>query len=134
MTRRRESVVVIAGVTDPAADGVCKALAERNARVFRFDTAEMPQAVRVRAELNGCVWQGEIISVEDSVSLEEIGAVYVRRPRPFEPPDHLTEVERWHSALECRYGLGGVLASLQPVPPSRPRLPISSLKGSTSRE
>lgn len=75
----------------------------------------MPQAVRVRAELNGCVWQGEIISVEDSVSLEEIGAVYVRRPRPFEPPDHLTEVERWHSALECRYGLGGVLTSLPGV-------------------
>ncbi len=41
--------------------------------------------------------------------------MYVRRSRPFEPPSHLTEIERWHSAMECRYAVGGILASLPGV-------------------
>ncbi len=42
-------------------------------------------------------------------------SVFVRRPRPFEVREHLSAAERWHAATECRFGLGGVLASL-PVP------------------
>ncbi|MPZ67706.1 MAG: hypothetical protein GEU83_20185 [Pseudonocardiaceae bacterium] len=115
MTAEGNSVLVVASETDPAADGVCRVLAERHARVFRFDTAEIPQAVWVRAKLSGGVWQGELVAAKDRVNLEEICSVYVRGPRPFEPPPHLTEIERWHSAMECRYALGGVLASIPGV-------------------
>lgn len=111
----RKSVLVVASPTDPAADGVCHILTKRRARVFRFDTAEIPQEVRLRAILSDGVWRGELVSSDDCVSLDEIGAVYVRRPRPFEPPSHLTEIEQWHSAIECRYALGGILASLPGV-------------------
>jgi len=102
---RRDVVLVVADATDPTADRVCAVLAARAARFFRFDTADVPQRLRLRAELGTTSWHGELVSAEDRVDLDEVGAVYVRRPRAFEPPAHL-------SAIECRYALGGILASL----------------------
>jgi MvdD pre-ATP grasp domain len=79
---------------------------------FRFDTADVPQRLGLRAELGTTSWHGELVTAEDRVDLDEVGAVYVRRPRAFEPPAHLSAIEQWHSAIECRYALGGILASL----------------------
>jgi len=111
----RDVVLVVADVTDPTADRVCAVLAARAARFFRFDTADIPQRLRLRAELGTTSWHGELVSAEDRVDLDEVGAVYVRRPRAFEPPTHLSAIEQWHSAIECRYALGGILASLEGV-------------------
>jgi ATP-grasp ribosomal peptide maturase len=111
----RDVVLVVADATDPTADRVCAALAGRAARFFRFDTADIPQRLGLRAELGTTSWRGELVTAEDRVDLDEVGAVYVRRPRPFEPPAHLSAIEQWHSAIECRYALGGILASLDGV-------------------
>ncbi len=108
-------VLVIADVADTTADQVCAVLASRDIRLFRFDTAEFPGRLQLRAELDGTAWRGELARDGDRVDLDKVRSVYVRRPRPFEVPAHLTVAERWHAATECRYGLGGCLTSL-PVP------------------
>lgn len=109
------AILVIADTTDTTADDVCAVLAARDAPVFRFDTADFPGRSQLRAELDGVTWRGELVRDGDRVSLDDVRSVYVRRPRPFEVPAHLTVAERWHAATECRYGLGGCLTSL-PVP------------------
>jgi hypothetical protein len=111
----RDAVLVVADATDPTADRVCGVLVARGARFFRCDTADIPQRIRLRAELGTTSWHGELVTAEDRVDLDEVGAVYVRRPRAFEPPGHLSAIERWHAAIECRYALGGILASLEGV-------------------
>ena len=112
MTHAGGVVLVLADETDTTADRVCTVLASRGEHFFRYDTAEFPGRSEVRAELVGSVWRGEIVRGTDRVDLEEIRSVYLRRPRPFEVPAHLTVAERWHAATECRYGLGGCLTSL----------------------
>jgi hypothetical protein len=106
----RGAVLVVADATDPTADRVCAVLVARAARFFRFDTADVPQRLGFRAELGTTSWHGELVTAQDRVDLDEVGAVYVRRPRAFEPPAHLSAIEQWHSAIECRYALGGALS------------------------
>ncbi|MGH3915467.1 MAG: MvdC/MvdD family ATP grasp protein, partial [Pseudonocardiaceae bacterium] len=112
MTRRDGVILVIADATDSTADQVCAELSSRGVGLFRFDTAEFPGRLQLRAELDGATWRGELVRDGDRVDLDEVRSVYVRRPRPFEVPAHLTVAERWHAATECRYGLGGCLTSL----------------------
>jgi glutathione synthase/RimK-type ligase-like ATP-grasp enzyme len=82
---------------------------------FRFDTADFPGRVQLHAELDDGEWIGYLCRDGERLGLADVRAVFLRRPRPFEVPAHLTVAERWHAATECRYGLGGVLMSL-PVP------------------
>lgn len=112
MSRPDGVVLVIADETDTTADRVCAVLASRDVPMFRFDTAEFPGHLRLRAELDGTTWRGDLKRDRDRVDLDEVRSVYVRRPRPFEVPAHLTVAERWHAATECRYGMGGCLTSL----------------------
>ena len=115
MTGREGLVLVIADTADTTADQVCESLTASGSRLFRFDTADFPGRVEFRAELHGTMWRGQLFRGGDRVGLEEVRSVYVRRPRPFQVPAHLTAAERWHAATECRYGIGGCLTSL-PVP------------------
>lgn len=129
----REVVLVVADDADTTADGVCAVLAQRRHPYFRFDTADVPGRVLVDLRLDpagrrGPMWTGRVRRTErpgehrprdpgstTEVDLSRVVSVYMRRPRPFEVPAHLSAAERWHAATECRYGLGGVLGSL-PVP------------------
>ncbi len=133
----RDVVLVVADAADTTADGVCAVLARRGQPYFRFDTAEVPGrlALDLTFEPPGDPggpaapeWTGQLRRTdrpgEDrprdpaslaAIELARVRSVYLRRPRPFEVPAHLSAGERWHAATECRYALGGVLASL-PVP------------------
>lgn len=132
-TRDRDVVLVIANDADATADAVCAVLAKREHPYFRFDTADVPGRLLLDLRLDvtedpALTWSGRIRHSEQTgerhpsdpgrlarVDLSQVVSVYMRRPRPFEVPAHLTAAERWHAATECRYGLGGVLASL-PAP------------------
>ncbi|MFD0278153.1 ATP-grasp ribosomal peptide maturase [Kitasatospora sp. NPDC127111] len=67
---------------DPSADLVVHALNERNVPVMRFDLAAFPQHLDLAAEHGGHVsgWQGDLITSTRAVRLEEVRAVYYRRP------------------------------------------------------
>jgi ATP-grasp ribosomal peptide maturase len=107
------AVLVIAGRADSTADLVTESIHRRGVQVFRFDTADFPQRLGLDAELYADTWRGWLRGKNGEIELERVSAVYLRRPDPFDPPPHLTEVERWHAAMESRYGLGGVLTTLQ---------------------
>jgi ATP-grasp ribosomal peptide maturase len=111
----RDTILVIAAATDPMADRVADALRARGSRFFRFDTADFPQRLQLEAELDGHGWQCTVATKDEIVNLRDVTAVYVRRPRSFEPPAHLTSAEQWHSAIESRYAWGGLLASLPDI-------------------
>lgn len=111
---RGATVLVVADDGDDTADRVCAVLRDRHVPVFRFDTADFPGRVQLHAELDG-EWTGHLTYDGERLDLSDVRSVFLRRPRPFEVPAHLTVAERWHAATECRYGLGGVLMSL-PVP------------------
>jgi ATP-grasp ribosomal peptide maturase len=115
VTGQQTVVLVLAAGSDTTADRVCTALADRDVPLFRFDTAEFPGGLRLDAELEGGSWRGRLVRDGETLDLAAVRSVYVRRPRPFEVPAHLTGAERWHAATESRYGLGGCLTSL-PVP------------------
>jgi ATP-grasp ribosomal peptide maturase len=113
--REAGTVLVVADDRDETATRVCAVLRERAVPVFRFDTADFPGRLRLHAALDDGEWTGHIVRDGERVDLAEVRSVFLRRPRPFEVPTHLTVAERWHAATESRYGLGGVLVSL-PVP------------------
>lgn len=113
--RETGTVLVVADDRDETADRVYTALRERAVPVFRFDTADFPGRVQLHAELHDGEWTGHLTRTGERLDLAEVRSVFLRRPRPFEVPAHLTMAERWHAATESRYGFGGVLVSL-PVP------------------
>lgn len=106
-------VLIIAEPSDATADHVEAAVTAQGGQVFRFDTGEFPQRLRLDTALENAGWRGTLTSATGSVALEDVGSVYVRRSSSFELPSHLTSAERRHAGLEARYGLGGVLASLR---------------------
>jgi hypothetical protein len=113
--RETGTALVVADDRDETADRVCTVLRERAVPVFRFDTADFPGRVQLHAVLNDGMWTGHLSRHDERLDLAGVRSVFLRRPRPFEVPAHLTVTERWHAATESRYGLGGVLVSL-PVP------------------
>ncbi|MFD1534021.1 MvdC/MvdD family ATP grasp protein [Pseudonocardia aurantiaca] len=107
-----DTVLVMAGASDTTARQVAAALEKLHCRVWWFDTADFPQRAALSVELDGERWAGLLRGPAGSLELDRVGAVYMRRPGAFVPPVHLTEAERWHAAMESRYGIAGVLASL----------------------
>lgn len=106
-------VLVLTERCDATADLVVRELAARGAEVFRCDTAEFPLELTLAARLgSGIRWHGVLSTERRRLPLEEIGAVYVRRPTRFSLPEGMSPVEQRFAAAEARRGLGGVLMSL----------------------
>ncbi|MFF9646570.1 ATP-grasp ribosomal peptide maturase [Kitasatospora aureofaciens] len=81
-TAPRGHVLVVAEDLDPSADLVVHALAEREVPVMRFDLARFPRHLDLAAEHDGHKpgWLGELATGTRAVQLEEVRAVYYRRP------------------------------------------------------
>ncbi|WP_372405646.1 ATP-grasp ribosomal peptide maturase [Streptomyces luteireticuli] len=78
----RKQVLVIAERLDATADLVVHALTERKVPVLRFDMTEFPQSLVLSAEHRGNTpgWSGSLRTDRRAVQLEEVRAVYYRRP------------------------------------------------------
>jgi ATP-grasp ribosomal peptide maturase len=108
------TVLVLAERTDTTADLVVRELNDRGAAVFRCDAAEFPTTLSLSAHLDpgGTRWRGRLRTAHRAVALEDITAVYFRRPTLFCLPEHMSAAERRFAAVEAKMGLGGVLMSL----------------------
>lgn len=105
-----EVVLVLTCLEDPTADLVIGHLNERGAHVARLDPgADFPANASFSAWYGGAA-RGLLTTTSRHVDLEEVRAVYYRRPTPY-MPDNSSEVERFN-AYQWRYGAGGVLSSL----------------------
>ncbi|MEU0786690.1 ATP-grasp ribosomal peptide maturase [Streptomyces sp. NPDC006173] len=82
MTRAARPVLVVAEQLDAAADMVVDALNQRGVPVMRFDVAEFPQQVTLTGshQPQDPGWTGLIDDGRRTARLEEVRAVYWRRP------------------------------------------------------
>ncbi len=108
-----DTVLVLTSPRDTTADLVVAALGERNAPVFRCDTAEFLQQLRFSATLSAgrAAWSGQLRTPHHSVSLEQIRCGYYRRPNAFSPAESFDAGTRDWISMQARLGFGGVLAA-----------------------
>lgn len=107
-------VLVIGEEGDWSADTVSAAVGASGAEVFRLTTFDFPQRMELSASLDGRGdgWSGTIVTDLGELPLEQVTAVYYRRPRTFDLPAGLSGPEQRVARAQARVGLGGVLASL----------------------
>ncbi|MGV9596466.1 ATP-grasp ribosomal peptide maturase [Streptosporangium sandarakinum] len=104
-------ILVLTCLDDPTADMVISHLNRRGASVARFDPgADFPADVELSAWFSACSSRGVMTTPSRRIVLEEVRAVYYRRPTPY-LPDCPSQVERFIGS-QARFGLGGVLATL----------------------
>ncbi len=87
-------VLVVTRELDPAADLVVDELAIRRVPVMRFDMGDFPLAMSLSVEHHDGPWTGVLADEYRSVRLEEVRAVYYRRPRLPAVFDGLAEPHR----------------------------------------
>lgn len=105
------TVLVLTRPDDLTADLIVLELDRRGTPVFRTDVAEFPQHLTLSAELGGG-WNGSLRSARRVVRLNDITAVYYRRPSTFRLATGMTPVEHAWADTEARHGFGGVLTGL----------------------
>lgn len=111
----RPSVLILTHERDYTADRVVVELSRRSVPVFRFHTSDFPQTAKLVARIchtDRPDWTGKITANGRSVSLERVRSVWYRRPRRFEFHPNLTDIEKEFALKESRFGIGGVLRSL----------------------
>ncbi|MEV4224787.1 ATP-grasp ribosomal peptide maturase [Nonomuraea sp. NPDC049725] len=119
MQSPRSTVLVITSVEDVTANLVITALtAHRGVQVARVDPADIGDALSFGAHMGAGLgqWSGRLRTPSRDIALDEVGAVYYRRPTPFSARfAHLPERDREFAATEAWHGLGGVLYNLHGV-------------------
>lgn len=104
-------VLVITADNDPTADYVISELGERGVPIARFDAADFPHTVEMTANFGDSGLTGHLVTSSRSVNLEEVRALYYRRPASFSFA-HLDSQDARFATAQARYGFGGVLANL----------------------
>lgn len=104
-------VLVVTQPDDLTADLVIEQLNRRRVPVVRFDTADFPQALTLSARIDSTGLRGTLATPSRNARLDAVRSLYYRRPRGFTFTG-LDEQDARFAALQARYGLGGVLASL----------------------
>lgn len=107
-------ILILTSCDDPTAGRVEAELRSRGVRCHRIDLSDFPQRITTSARLGGLGrWTGEIRHDDGwTVALEDVTAIYYRRPTNFNPASGLDHAERRFAIAEARAGFGGVLACL----------------------
>ncbi|MBY8884108.1 ATP-grasp ribosomal peptide maturase [Streptomyces sp. PTM05] len=117
MTAPRNRVLVVTEALDPTADLVVQALVDQGAAVMRFDLADFPRGITLSAEHDAGAsgWHGELAAGIRATRLEEVRAVYYRRPGlPGLEPQIPAAYRAWARA-QAVVGMVQVLSSLPVV-------------------
>jgi ATP-grasp ribosomal peptide maturase len=103
------TVLVLTAPDDPTAEAVLSHLA---VPAIRMDTGDFPTALRLGARNTGTRWSGFLRGDHRAIDLDDISAIYYRRPTRFRFPDSLSSGDATFADAEARFGFGGVLSSL----------------------
>ncbi|MGH3821564.1 MAG: ATP-grasp ribosomal peptide maturase [Pseudonocardiaceae bacterium] len=107
------TILVLTRPNDGTADSVVTELGRRGVAVARADVGDFPLNVTLVASLAGHMeWRGYLNLAGNNVRLDEIRAIYYRRPTGFRLPDHLPPEHQQFAKAEARRGLGGLLLTL----------------------
>ncbi|MCO6009331.1 ATP-grasp ribosomal peptide maturase [Actinoallomurus purpureus] len=108
-------VLVLTALEDVTADMVITALNELGAPVARVDPADLGNGLLFGARIGAgpSAWRGRLRTPSREIELEEVAAVYYRRPTPYATRfAHLPAQQRDFAAAEARHGLGGIVNNL----------------------
>ncbi|MFI1306618.1 ATP-grasp ribosomal peptide maturase [Streptomyces sioyaensis] len=133
-------VLVVTKELDPAADLVVDELTLRRVPVMRFDMGGFPQTMSLSGEHAAAPWTGVLADEYRSVRLEEVRAVYYRRPRLPAVSEELREPHRTWAKEQALAGLLGTLYALPVTWINRPdvdgiashkpvQLPVAAAQG-----
>jgi len=103
---------VLTGSEDPTADVVISEITRRGIRAARHDLGDFPARAWLSAIHDSNGWSGRIIGPDTTTNLDEVVAVYYRRPSRFTFPPGMSDADRAYAEAEARLGMGGVLAAL----------------------
>ncbi|MGH3852617.1 MAG: MvdC/MvdD family ATP grasp protein [Pseudonocardiaceae bacterium] len=106
------TVLVLTGPEDPTADAVISEITRRGIRVARHDLGDFPARASLSAIHDSDGWSGRITGTDATTNLDEVVAVYYRRPSRFTFPPGMSDVDRAYAEAEARLGVGGVLTAL----------------------
>lgn len=106
------SVLILAEEFDVSADLMVRALQTRDVDVQRVDLGWFPEQLSLSAELRGPRWRGCLLTPRRRIDLSELRSIWYRSPTAFQFSPELTAAERRHAFTEAKFGVGGVLASL----------------------
>ncbi|MEU9337814.1 ATP-grasp ribosomal peptide maturase [Streptomyces sp. NPDC048290] len=106
-------VLVVTKELDPAADLVVAELTSRRVPVMRLDMGDFPETVSLSAEHAAGPWAGVLTDASRSVRLEEVRAVYYRRPRL---PVVSAQLREPHLTWAREQALAGLLGTLYALP------------------
>lgn len=107
------TVLVLTRRDDLTADWVVDHLYRLDVKVARVDLAEFPAKARLRGTItSGGGWPGMLRTEHQNIDLDQVRAVYYRRPALFRFPGEMSEDAQQWCADEARHGLGGLLAAL----------------------
>ncbi|MGH3832969.1 MAG: ATP-grasp ribosomal peptide maturase [Pseudonocardiaceae bacterium] len=107
------TILVLTRPNDGTAGGVVAELERRGVAVVRADVGDFPLDVMLVASLAGHdEWRGSLSLAGKHLRLDEIQAIYYRRPTGFRLPDHLSPEQQRFAKAEARRGLGGLLLTL----------------------
>ncbi|MEU4577608.1 ATP-grasp ribosomal peptide maturase [Nonomuraea sp. NPDC023979] len=108
-------ILVVTAPEDVTANLVISALNDRGANIARVDPADIGHDLVFGACIGDGLptWTGRLQTPTRDIALDEIGAVYHRRPTPYTARfSHLPPQARDFAATEARFGLGGILSNL----------------------
>ncbi|MEV6862798.1 MvdC/MvdD family ATP grasp protein [Streptosporangium subroseum] len=107
------TVLVVTSVEDVTANLVIAVLNERGAQVVRADPADIGPNLVFSARIGDGHpnWAGRLRTPSRDIALEDVQAVYYRRPSPWHFKE-LGQQARDFAGTEARHGLGGLLANL----------------------
>ncbi|MFC4586968.1 ATP-grasp ribosomal peptide maturase [Sphaerisporangium corydalis] len=105
--------MVITSEADVTANLVIEVLNERRALVARVDPADVGPGLLFSALMGGGErqWSGRLRTPSRDIALEDVRAVYYRRPSPWRFRE-LEPQARDFAVAEARHGLSGLLANL----------------------
>lgn len=110
-----QTVLVLTSAEDVTANIVIEALNERRVHVARVDPADIGAGLTFGASIGNdhTGWAGRLRTASRDIALEQVGAVYYRRPNLYSDRfAHLPTPAGKFGTVEARYGLGGILRSL----------------------
>jgi len=119
----RGPVLVLSNQDDLTADMVIHELNRRGVPVARLDLADFPRDLTLAAHMDELRWGGSVTMTEGRTArLEEVRAVYYRRPGRPVFPDTMTGAAREWSLREAIHGFCGVLGALDCLYVNHPAL------------
>lgn len=121
-------MLILSELEDQTACRVRAALEDRGTCCTQWDVGDFPQRLLLAASTGhgstghgstghgstgyGSTWAGRLGDSAETLRLEDIEAVYYRRPSEFRLPDGLSDEHRRFALAEARAGFGGLLVSL----------------------